>query len=96
MLIVILNIEFLEWHKLKGNGKVNKVEIKIIQLQIVKRTIECERDMLLLVIGIPQLGGDPEFVPRANVLCNSPLDAVADRDFIAIVTRRIKMSVASP
>ena len=44
---------------------------------------------------IPQFVGDPEFFQRANALCNSPLDAVADIYFIVIVTRRIKMSVAS-
>jgi hypothetical protein len=37
---------------------VNQVKIDIVKVEILELLVECSTDVVLAVIGVPQLGGD--------------------------------------
>jgi predicted oxidoreductase len=49
---------FMHAAQIKKALTVNQVKIDIVKVEILELLVECSTDVVLAVIGVPQLGGD--------------------------------------
>ena len=75
------------------NGKVNQVEIELIETEIGKRSLAGRADVIWMMKGIPELRSDPEIVTRSAIR-DHIFQSFSHRNFVAVVTGTIKVAVA--
>ena len=75
------------------NGKVDQVEIELIETKIGKRSLAGSADVIWMMKGIPELRSDPEIVTRSAIR-DRTFQSFSHRNFVAVVTGAIKVAVA--
>ena len=45
---------------------MDEVEVQVVQLEVFQRLLQCGTHVLWAVLGVPQLGGDEEFLASAH------------------------------
>ena len=75
---------------------MDQVQVQHVQAQVPQRAFARRTNVLRLVVGVPQLGGDPEVVPAAKPFLHNRSQPDADLGLIAVVTGTIKMPVPEP
>jgi hypothetical protein len=73
---------------------MDQVEIQVLQAKVVKSTLACGRDVFSTVIRVPELGGDPKILARADPLCDGPPDGCADLFLIAVIASAIEVAIS--
>lgn len=48
-------VEHLKGDILKRDGEVDQVEVNVLQAEVLQRASECQRDVFLVVVGVPEL-----------------------------------------
>jgi len=64
-----LGFNFIGWYPLahtydKRDGPVNKVKVKVFQLESLQRSLNGGTDILGTVVGVPELAGNKDIVAR--------------------------------
>jgi hypothetical protein len=59
-----------EWHELQRDREMNQVQIEIIKLQVAQCFFQRWANVLRGVVGVPQLGGNPEILAPTGAATN--------------------------
>ena len=89
-------IAHIEWHVSKSDGEMDQVQVQHVQAQISQRAFARRANVLRFVVGVPQLGGDPEVVPEAKPFLHDRRQPRTHLGLIAVVAGAIKMPVPEP
>ena len=73
---------------------MNEELVNILEPQVLQASIERQRDVLRMMIGVPELGCDVKVLSLYNALVNSAADALSSLCFISIVASRIEATVS--
>lgn len=84
----------LEWNVLERNWEMNQVEVDVVEAEVLEGPLASWLDVLLSMLGVPELGGDEEILTLDDTLIDGSLDALTGFLFVAIYGSLINESVA--
>lgn len=87
-------VAFFEGDELEGDGEVDEVEVELVDAEVLEGALAGGADVLWLVVGVPEFGGDPEVVAFAKAGIEGGLDAFSDEVLIAVVAGAVEVSPA--
>ena len=87
-------IALLEGDERQRDREVDQVKIEIIHPEIAKRTFKGRANVLAGVVGVPELGCDPQFVCWHSHALESSADSFTHFHLVAVIASTIEMTVA--
>ena len=73
---------------------MDKVEIKILKLEVLERFFECWTNMLRSVVGVPELGCNPKVFAVAKPRRQRGLKSFPNLWLVAIITSAVEVAIA--
>ena len=73
---------------------MDKIQVEVVQLQILKRLLECLFHLVLTLVGVPHLGGNKELIAGDVAGIHCLLQGGAYRLFILVERGGIEVAVA--
>ena len=84
----------LERNEGEGDGEVDEVEVEVVQPEVVEGALARVADVFLAVVGVPELGRDPEVLARAHAGGERGGDACANLALVAVIARAVDVAPA--
>ncbi|KAH3666018.1 hypothetical protein OGAPHI_004207 [Ogataea philodendri] len=88
-------ILLLKRNKLLSNWEVDVKDVQVVQLQVVKHLLHGLLDVVWVVVTVPKLRNNEQFLSLDQSVLNCPVNTLANLFFVAVVHGTVKQTVTN-